>query len=213
MSCGAAPSPCCRAMLARARSSRTYSGFGWVGRLGCGAVAAAVAWPAVNPVGVHAPFAEPAADQLREHVVAPGPVGRFRCCVDGLGGDEVGFADQGRMGSGAGDDPLTVAVSALDRPSAAGAFRGVVVVGASAVPDPPPGAAGFARIAATVRKAHPSAERCWFRAGSLLDGHRTPRSFSSRAIPAALRPVRRSANIHRTYGAEPRVVQSLPDRA
>lgn len=36
---------------------------------------------------------------------------------------------------------------------------------------------------------------------SVLDGHGTPRSFSSRAIPATLRPVARCWKIHRTHGA------------
>ena len=39
------------------------------------------------------------------------------------------------------------------------------------------------------------------RAGSAADGHGTPRSFNSQAIPATLRRASRSANIHRTCGA------------
>ena len=39
-----------------------------------------------------------------------------------------------------------------------------------------------------------------FRCGSTSDGHGTPRSVSSRAMPAMLRPVNRCANIHCTCG-------------
>ena len=59
---------------------------------------------------------------------------------------------------------------------------------------------GLLKITATVRNVHAPPSRCRFRCGSTSDGHGTPRSVSSRAIPAMLGPANRCANIHCTCG-------------
>ena len=63
------------------------------------------------------------------------------------------------------------------------------------------GVARLARMAATVRNAHPPPRRCSLRPGSTLDGQGTHCSVSSRAMLATLQPANRRSNIHRTRGA------------
>lgn len=71
---------------------------------------------------------------------------------------------------------------------------------------------GFPRVIATVRTIHRSPDLCAFRAGSAPDGHSTPRSLSSRANDATVRPRARSANIHRAHGSGASTCTRRPHR-
>ena len=103
------------------------------------AVPAAVCRPAAGPGRLHPATAQPAGEQPGEQVPAdhgPGLRGRAAGRVDGLGGDEIGFADQRRMRGPAGDDPAAGQVPPLHALVPEGHIGGVGQLGVGPLPVP-----------------------------------------------------------------------------